>query len=157
VNRYLPIYLDDHRAIDDGLVRTAQRVAKSNAATPWADELRSLSEAVSADAAQLDAIREAAGIDGGTLKQLAARAGERLGRFKLNGHILTYSPLSRVLETEGLMAALELKRARWQTLATLSSDHSEWGAFDFAELERRAAEQIEQLWPIHAWAVAQLD
>src|SRR5690606_40315751 len=60
----------DHRAIDEGLVRTAQRVAKSNAATPWADELRSLSEAVSADAAQLDAIREAAGIDGGTLKQL---------------------------------------------------------------------------------------
>ena len=65
MNRYLTIYLNDHRAIEDALVMSIQRVLRSNSNTPWADELRSLNEAITADAAELDAIRQAADVDGG--------------------------------------------------------------------------------------------
>lgn len=48
-------------------------------------------------------------------KRVAAWA-EKLGRLKLNGHLLSYSPLSRVLELEGLVAGAELEARTWEAV-----------------------------------------
>jgi hypothetical protein len=46
----------------------------------------------------------------------AAIVGERLGLLKLNGRIVNYSPLSRVLELEGLGLLIAFNESLWSTL-----------------------------------------
>ena len=153
---YLRIYLTDHRAGQAAIVRVAHRFARSNRATPWELELSRLADDIEADAAVLDSVAEACAVEGGKAKRLLALAGERMGRLKLNGHILTYSPLSRVFEAEGLAAAAALKRQMWRTLERLQHRHAALADFDFAELADRATSQAEVLQRIHEWAADQL-
>jgi hypothetical protein len=80
----------------------------------------------------------------------AAITGEMLGRFKLNGVLVGYSPLSRVLELEVLIAGIEAKRLFWNALMT--AHRPELASFDFAALAQRAAEQRDHLEPQHRLA-----
>ncbi|WP_217913903.1 hypothetical protein [Miltoncostaea marina] len=82
-------------------------------------------------AAELDAGQEAATVllrqlgAGPPLAKLAAATlGERLGRMKLNGRIASRSPLSDVLELEGLGLVLLGSAALWRALerAEVASD-----------------------------------
>ncbi|MFO7293399.1 MAG: hypothetical protein FWJ92_03870 [Actinomycetes bacterium] len=156
VGDYLRIYLADQRAVQAAIVRVATRFARSNRSTPWSRELNDLAREVEDDAATLDSVAGACGADGGAVKRILSLAAERIGRLKLNGHLLTYSPLSRVVETEGLMAALTLKREMWLLLGRLQDWHPPLAAFDFGGLVQRASAQIELLRPIHEWAADQL-
>lgn len=80
-----------------------------------------------------------------TLKPVLARAAERVGRLKLNGRVTGYSPLSRLVELEGLVAGVTGKRAMWRALEPLGGEDSPLRSFDFAELEARADAQIAGL------------
>lgn len=153
---YLRIYLTDQRAAQAAMVRVANRFARSNRSTPWGEELNDLALDVADDAEVLESVATACGVDGGTAKRVLALAGERVGRLKLNGHWVTYSPLSRILETEGLIAALTLKREMWLLLGRLQEWHPPLDGFDFTALAGRAAAQIERLGPVHEWAADQL-
>jgi hypothetical protein len=82
------------------------------------------------------------------------RAGAAGG--KPNGHILTYSPLSRVIEVEALMAGVQVKQRLWVTLRLLTPARPALNLFDFAALERRGAEQLDILAEVHEWAAEQL-
>ena len=53
------------------------------------------------------------------LKRGAAWLGEKVGRLKPNDSLTSYSPLSRVIEVEGLLVVLGLLRATWATLDEL--------------------------------------
>lgn len=155
-DEYLGIYLNDHRAGEAVLVRLAGRILRSNRSTPWASDLSELHEAIRADAATLDEVAEAAGVTGGSIKRLAAIVGVGVGRLKLNGHLLTYSPLSRVLELEALIAALELKRSMWATLGELASGRPPLDVFDPTTMVDRASAQQEIVRPIQRWAASEL-
>ena len=104
----------------------------------------------------LDEVRAAAGVSGGDLKRVAALLTERAARLKLNGHLLTYSPLSRVLELETLMSAIRGKQSLWVALHTAAPSHPEWSDFDFAALEKRGSEQLDTLGQVHEWAVTEM-
>lgn len=45
-----------------------------------------------------------------------ARLGEKLGRLKLNGAVTGYTPLSRLVELEGLGAVIAADQALWEGL-----------------------------------------
>ena len=67
---------------------------------------------------------------------------EKFGRLKLNGSLRTYSPLSRVIEFEGLALNALATRGVWSALRQISDariDH------DFDELEARADDQIQRI------------
>lgn len=86
------------------------------------------------------------------MKPLGAKLAERLGRLKLNGRLRGYSPLSRVLELEGLAAAVGAKLQLWNALEEsleLPSD-----GFDFAALADRADSQGRRPEDLHAAAAA---
>lgn len=153
---YWHIYLNDHRAGASGGTRLAHRLAASNTPGPYAEKLRDVADSISADAATLDAIRDALEVEGGTLKRLGAIVMERAGRLKPNGHVLEYSPLSRVLEIEGLMAAVQAKRQLWRALRSLTPHHPALAEFDLALLEQRGDEQMAELDEVHGWAVSEL-
>jgi hypothetical protein len=154
--QYWETYLNDHRAGATAGTALVRRIWRSNRRTKWGPIIEKVAETIEQDLVVLDEVRAAAGVSGGDLKRVAALLTERAGRLKLNGHLLTYSPLSRVLELEALMSAIRGKQSLWVALHTAAPSHPEWSDFDFAALEKRGSEQLETLGRIHEWAVTEM-
>jgi len=79
------------------------------------------------------------------VKNAGAWVAEKLGRLKPNGELLHRSPLSDVVELEGLRLAVEGKAAGWRVLRRLAEDEY---LFDKSELDRllsSATNQIDRL------------
>ncbi len=87
---------------------------------------------------------------GFSFKRVLAQGVERVGRLKLNGRLVGYSPLSRVLELEALMSGVQAKRGLWRALR--QSGEFTGGDVDLSDLERRAIEQLDALSGIHEQA-----
>lgn len=120
-----------------------QRSIGSNRGNSFGRFLERLRVEIDEEHAVLREIMRALGIGEDPLKQLAAIAAERAGRLKLNGSLLGYSPLSRLIELEALALGVEGKRSLWRTLLEL--DDARLAAFDLDTLERRAARQRRRL------------
>lgn len=84
-------------------------------------------------------------------RQAAARLGEHLGRLKLNGRLLGRSPMTLVLESELMRAAIMAKIGGWQTLAELAPQLG-LEPSTFARLTEHAAAQIKILDSVHEHA-----
>jgi hypothetical protein len=140
--RLLAIYLNDHLAGATVGVELARRTARANAGTALGMFLaESLVPEITEDRATLERLMDALGVSRSKPKVLAAWTAEKVGRLKLNGELRRYSPLSRLLELEGLAGGIELKRGLWLALA----DGPPTDGFDFARLAERAASQRSQL------------
>ncbi|HLM06737.1 MAG TPA: hypothetical protein VK402_16280, partial [Blastococcus sp.] len=70
--------------------------------------------------------------------------GEKLARAKLNGHLLTRSPLSDLVEFEFIATAVLAKRAGFESLRALAETESR---LDAAVLDRLIAQADKQ----HKW------
>jgi hypothetical protein len=106
------------------------------------------------DRAVLAALVKRLGVPADRLKSALAWAGEKAGRLKRNGRFVTYSPLSRVLELEGLIAGVNGKHALWSVLRD-RAEHDD--RLDRAECERlisRAEHQLAELRRRHRAAAA---
>jgi len=152
--QYWETYLNDHRAGATAGRALVRRIWRSNRRTEWGPIIEKVAESIEQDLVVLDHVRAAVGVSGGDLKRAAALLTERAGRLKLNGHLVTYSPLSRVLELEALMSGIRGKQSLWVALHAAAPSHPEWSDFDFAALEERASEQLGTVKRIHEWAVA---
>ena len=136
MSRYLSIYLNDHLAGATLGVELAKRTLRENDEGELGDFLRWLGGQLVDDRRALLARIE---------RPSLAKAGggwlvEKLGRLKANGHLTSYSPLSRLVELEGLKTGIEAKRSLWLSLGE-------------AELVARADEQLARLEP-HRLAAA---
>jgi hypothetical protein len=89
-----------------------------------------------------------------SLKVGAVWLGEKLGRLKLNGRLLDYSPLSRVIELEGLIAGAHARLCLWRTLAAAAPTEPRIAEVDFVELIQATEEHLEGLERHHDQAVA---
>ncbi len=136
---YLGIYLNDHLAGATVGRELAKRAAGSNRGTPLGEFLERLRGEIAADRETLLEVMRAVDVGEDHAKTIAARVGERLGRLKLNGNLLGYSPLSRVVELEGLLLGVQGKGALWRSLHGLADPRL--AEFDFLALERRAKRQ----------------
>ena len=154
--QYWETYLNDHLAGASAGTALARRIWRSNRRTQWGPLIEQVAQSIEQDLVVLDQVRAAVGISGGDLKKVAALLAERAGRLKLNRHLLTYSPLSRVLELEALMSGIQGKQRLWVALRKAAPSVPEWSDFDFVVLEQRATEQSETLGQVHAWAVTEM-
>jgi hypothetical protein len=143
----LAIYLRDHLAGASLGTELARRAARSNRGTELGAFLEELADEIDADRRALLQVFEIAGLRPSRMKMGAAWALEKVGRMKLNGRLVRYSPLSRLLELEGLTMGIAAKRSLWQSLGEIARDEPRLGGFDFAALEGRAAAQLEALEP----------
>jgi hypothetical protein len=123
---YVGTYLNDHLAGATVGRELSKRAAGSNSGTPLGEFLEKLHEEIVEDRRTL-------------LEVMGALDGERIGRLKPNGNLLSYSPLSRVVELEGLALGVQAKAGLWRALALLDDPRVE--GFDFAALESRAKRQ----------------
>lgn len=141
----LAIYLNDHLAGATVARELARRAAASNRGTAYGAFLERLAREIEEDRVALEAIMRELDIGVDRFKLAAAWGAEKLGRLKLNGRVLGYSPLSRVLELEGLTLAVHGKLGLWRTLAELKDDAPGLAQVDLAALIERAERQLEQL------------
>jgi len=152
-SQLLPIYLNDHLAAGTGGCELARRAAGSNEGTELGDFLADLAAQLQADHAQLEDVMVRLDVGRDQLKVGAGWLGEKVGRLKLNGRLFDYSPLSRVIELEGLIAGVTAKLALWRTLAAAAPTEPRVAEIDFVHLIERAEAQRAALNEHHARAV----
>lgn len=146
--RYLPIYLNDHLAAAAGGVELARRLRSSNSGDPEMGEpLARICAEIEADQETLARLTERLGIRRDPVKPVLARLAERLGRLKPNGHLRSYSPLSRVLELEVLASGIGGKLQLWNALEQTFGTSLD--GFDFHALAERADRQGQEVEDLH--------
>lgn len=150
---YLAIYLNDHLGGATGGVELARRLRTSNRGDDmFGPPLDRVCSEIEEDRAALERVIKGLGFSPSTVKPAGAWVAEKLGRLKLNGRLRGYSPLSRLLELEGLLMGITGKIALWKTLA--GSDDVEGLGLDFEQLAVRAAEQRSTVENLHRLATA---
>lgn len=154
-NRYLDIYLDDHRAGAAAGLALARRMSDRYGGEPGFEALVGLARDIDDDMRSLDELREQIGSTGGAAKRALALVGERLGRLKPNGHLLRESPLSRVLELELLSAGVAAKGRLWDALMAACGTER-LGGLDLQRLSDRADDQLSILHDLHRLAASSL-
>lgn len=141
----LSIYLNDHLAGSTAGLELAKRARGSNSDSELGPFLAELVEEVREDRATLVGVMRKLDVGEDRVKQALAWTAEKVGRLKLNGSLLSYSPLSRLVELEGLTLGVHGKLGLWRTLDRLSADEPRLAGFDFEELIKRAQNQQRRL------------
>jgi hypothetical protein len=141
-SQLLSIYLNDHFAGSVVGVELARRARASNREGELGRDLAQLCGEIEADRETLRQLMDRLGVERSRVKPAGAWLGEKLGRLKLNGRLRGYSPLSRLVELEGLCAGIAGKAMLWRSLER-SLDTVP--GFDFEALAGCANAQRERL------------
>lgn len=144
-DKLLSIYLNDHLAGAEMGVELAQRTLSNNQGTAYGEFLADITRQIQEDKTALEDLMDTLGIRKDRFKQGAAWIAEKVGRLKLNGQVLGYSPLSRMLELEALMLGVTGKLGLWKALKTVANHDPRLAVADFDELIQRAVAQRDTL------------
>jgi hypothetical protein len=150
----LAIYLQDHLAGSTFGLALVRRARDANAGTELGDFLTGLAADIAEDRQALIDLTARLGVHEDRLKSTLAWTAEKVGRLKLNGRVTSYSPLSRVVELEGLIGGVNGKLAGWSALSGVAERDTR---LDRAQLDRliaRAQSQLEGLHEHHRAACA---
>jgi hypothetical protein len=101
-------------------------------------------------------IMAALGIPVRAYKVYAGWIGEKAARLKLNGYLLTRSPLSSLEELEMLRLGVEGKAAGWRTLRVLADRDTRLDSGRLDELIARARGQADLLEELRVRAAGQV-
>ena len=146
--KYLRIYLQDHLAGSTAGLELARRTRGANEGTEYGPPLAKIADEIEADRRMLQGIMEDLGFGGDRLKIAGAWALEKVGRLKLNGELTGYSPLSRLVELEGLLTGITGKKGLWISLLEVAPSEPRLDAGVLGRLRDRAEEQrttVEEL------------
>ena len=143
--RFLGIYLNDHLAGAIAVLELAKRATKNNEGTALGAFLDRLTIDIDEDRRALEGLMSDMGVRRDVLKDAAAWMAEKVGRLKLNGRLVGYSDLSRLVELEGLSLGVEAKRGMWRNLNWVRGRHAALEQTDIEELIRRAEAQRRDL------------
>jgi hypothetical protein len=137
--KLLSTYLNDHLTGATFGVELSRRARGQNEGTPLGRFLAHLTEEIEEDRETLKRIMAAVDAGEDRIKSKVAWLAEKGGRLKPNNRLFGYSPLSRVIELEGLSLGVEGKRCLWEALREVADPRL--ATFDFDGLIDRAARQ----------------
>jgi hypothetical protein len=149
--KLLGLYLSDHLTGSTAGVSRIQRMVEVYANTPVSADLARVSAEITRERQQLLDLIHDLGVRQRPHRQAAAWLAEHAGRLKMNGRILSRSPMTMVLEAELMRAAVLGKLGGWQTLAELAPELGLDKA-TFTALADDARSQIEALSRVHEHA-----
>jgi hypothetical protein len=150
--KLLRIYLQDHLAGATFGLELVRRAGGANEGTEYGEPLAKLADDIEADRRSLESIMDDLGFGADRAKNVGFWVAEKAGRLKLNGQLSGYSPLSRMIELEGLITGVNAKRSLWQSLIDVSDDVPELDAERLQRLRERAEQQLETLHGLRARA-----
>lgn len=136
--KLLRIYLNDHLTTAAAGAALARRALRSNRGTPLGESLAQIATDLTDDLATLERVMRERGLRPSVLKRSLGTISERVGRLKLNGRLISYSPLSRLHELEGLGLLLAHNAAMWRSLEAIGAEVS-------APLAERAERHVAAL------------
>ena len=141
--KYLTIYLNDHLAGSVVGSRLARRIAKKNRGNDYGAQVSKIADEIEEDQRQLQEVMERTGVRAKRPRLALAWLAEKGMRLKPNGTVVGYSPLSRVLDLEGLTMGITGKLELWRSLdASVKGDLS---GIDLARLIERAEDQRDRV------------
>jgi hypothetical protein len=137
----LATYLNDHLGGSATGSELARRALANNRANEYGVALEDVVRQIEEDVGALEAVMDRLGVKPDRVKEAMGWTFEKFGRLKLNGQLLGYSPLSRLVELEGLMLGITGKRAMWVALSSVLAGDPRLKGIDFDHLAERAREQ----------------
>jgi hypothetical protein len=140
----LGIYCNDHLAAATGGIELVTRMLGHHRGNRYEPRLEELLDELREERAALRSSMAALGFPVQQYKQVASWVGEKLSRAKLNGHLLSRSPLSDLVEFEFIATAVLAKRAGFETLREIAANDPR---LDAALLDRMIAQADKQ----HDW------
>jgi hypothetical protein len=150
--KLLRIYLQDHLAGSTVGLELARRARGANRGTAYGAPLAKLADEIEADRRALEGIMQDLGFGPDRVKNVVAWTAEKAGRLKLNGQLTGYSPLSRMVEVEGLIGGVSGKLALWRTLRGLADADPRLDPARLGRLAERAESQLGVLDDLRARA-----
>ena len=151
----LATYLEDHLAGAATAIDLIRNVEEDHAGQPLGRVLGGLRDEIESDRATLAAYGERAGKGEHSVKEAAARLGEKMSRWKLDRG--ASGPLATFQALEFLAIGVWGKRALWRALRATEGLDARLGASaaDFDRLIRRAEEQHERIEALRLTAAAE--
>jgi hypothetical protein len=149
----IAIYLNDHLAAATAGLELVKRAAGSNEGTQVGAFLEQLGSEMSDDRDALIEAMDRLEVRRDHMKVTGGWLAEKAGRLKLNGQVLGYSPLSRVVELDGLNLGITGKLGMWEALRQANA--AELAGFDLDRQIERARKQISELEPFRREAAAE--
>ncbi|MEU9418105.1 hypothetical protein [Streptomyces sp. NPDC048272] len=143
--RMLSVYLNDHLAGAGAGVALFHRMSQTHTGTPAGRRLAELAAEVTEDRQSLRELMTVLDVPLMHHKILLGIAAERAGRLKLNGRLISRSPLSNILELEAARVGVEGKKELWRTLRALSRTDSRIDGEAVGRLLARAERQADAL------------
>jgi hypothetical protein len=140
----LGIYCNDHLAAATGGIELVSRMLGRHRGTTHEAKLEELLDELREERAALRSSMAALDIPVRQYKQVASWVGEKLARLKLNGHVLSRSPLSDLVEFEFIATAVLAKRCGFETLRVVAAAEKR---LDAPLLDRMIAQADKQ----HDW------
>ena len=140
----LGIYCNDHLAAATGGIELVSRMLGRHRGDRYEARLEQLLAELREERAAVRTSMAALDIPVRQYKQIGSWIGEKLARAKLNGRLLTRSPLSDLVEFEFIATAVLAKRAGFETMREVAAVDSR---LDEALLERMIAQADKQ----HDW------
>jgi hypothetical protein len=140
VSKYLATYLNDHLGGSTFGVELVRRTAAENQGSELGAFLSDLATEIAADRETLKATMAELGVKPDRAKIAAGWTAEKLGRLKPNAQLRGYSPLSPLVELEGLLVGIQGKLSMWRALAEIADTVG----LDRARMEALAARAESQ-------------
>jgi hypothetical protein len=141
----LSTYLNDHLGGSTTGSQLAERLVEQNEGTRYHGPLERVHTEIKEDRATLQQIMRRLEIAESKFKVAGGWAAEKFSRLKPNERLVGYSPLSRLLELDGLSSGVQGKTSLWQVLNACADAEPVLREFDLVELEARAKRQLETL------------
>ncbi len=149
LHELLQTYVNDHLAGATAGRDMFRRTAESHAGTELGAALSVLGAEVDEDRDTQLQIMADLGIEPSTPRILAGQIAEKLGRLKPNATVWSRSPLTDVVEIEGLRVAVAAKAAGWEALLAAAVAEPRLSRVQLEGLLARARDQADRLRTLH--------
>ncbi len=140
----LGIYLNDHLAGSVVGSSLARRFERQNRGNDYGRPIGEIAREIEEDQAALVEVMDRVGVRRKKVRLAIARIMELGMRLKPNGRLVGYSPLSRVIELEGLTVGITGKLELWRSMEALENGSS-IAQVDFERLASRAEGQRDRV------------
>jgi len=142
--KLLGVYLNDHLTAAAAGASLARRAA-GGIQGPAAEGLQTIARELDEERREITEAMSRLGVRRQPGRELLGQVGERLGRFKLNGRLLERSPLSDVVELEGLALIVTGQLALWRALRAVAPSFPELDSGRLDRLVGRAEQRRTML------------
>ena len=141
----LGIYVNDHLASATGGIELVGRMLGVHRGGPYEEPLEQLLSELREEKSAIRSIMSALDISVTQYKQLGAWVAEKVSRAKLNGRLLSRSPLSDLVEFEFLASGVRAKRSGFETLRIVAEVEPRLPKAELDRLVDQANRQYEWL------------